>query len=217
MNDTIAAVIAYADEATSYAASAQKLAKNLRSDDLTKPPEAFSREVQQTADYVAMAQDAIDQANKQISAANPQMDELKKNADDARVIEALKKAEDSIAKAKITMTAASKDATAALGQFPPNPPIDSIAHQVSFVVTLSGNVTPNWTLVHFKGPGTGNTFAAAGRAFTHTLSIAMGSPSAEANVSPDQIRQLNNLHQEFSIPKFIHIAINCSGSAILIV
>jgi hypothetical protein len=144
-----------------------------------------------------MAQDAIDQANKQISAAKLEMDELKKNADDARVGVALKKAGDDIAKAQDTMTAANKDATTALGQFPPNPPIDSIAHQVSFVVTLSGSVTPNWTLVHFKGPGTGNTFAAAARAFTHTLSIAMGSPSAsEANVSPEQIRQLNNLHQD---------------------
>jgi hypothetical protein len=43
LNDTVAAVIAYADEATSYAASAQKLAKKLRSDDLTGPPEEFAQ------------------------------------------------------------------------------------------------------------------------------------------------------------------------------
>jgi hypothetical protein len=167
-------------------------------DDLTKPPDMFSREVQQTVDDAAKAADAINKATSQINAATIQMTELKKDADDARVPVALKKAEDDITKAKATMSAATKNATAALGQLPPNPPIDSIAHQVSFAVALSANATPNWTLVHFKGPGTANTFAAASRTFTHTLSIAMGSPSdsGAGKVSLDQIRQLEFLNQQ---------------------
>jgi hypothetical protein len=198
LNDTVATIAAYADEATSYAGSAQKLSKVLSKDDLTKSPQAFYGEVQQLADYAAMAQDAIDEANSAVASANAQITDLKKNADDARVNPAIKSAQDTIQNAKTTMTAASTAATAALGALPPNPPIDSISHQVSFIVSLSGNVTPSWTLVHFKGPGTGSTFAAASRSLTHTLNIAMGSPSdsGAGKVSLEQLRQLDYLHQE---------------------
>jgi hypothetical protein len=45
---------------------------------------------------------------------------------------------------------------------------------------------------------TSSNFAAASRAFTHTLNISMGSPSNSgmANVSAEQIRQLDYLHQD---------------------
>ena len=33
-----------------------------------------------------------------------------------------------------------------------DPPIESISHQVQFVVALTGDISPNWTLVRFKGP-----------------------------------------------------------------
>jgi len=196
---TLALVTSYADEAQSYSGSAQKLAKILKQDDLTKSPQQFYREVQGTADYTAMAQDAIDQANKQIKAVNALTEDLKKNADDARVPPALKKAQDDLKSAKAKMTAATATATSALAALPTNGPIDSIAHQVSFVVTWSGNATPSWTLVRFKGPGTSNNgLLSASRAFTHTLNISMGSPSDTGigKVSPEQLRQLNNLHQD---------------------
>jgi hypothetical protein len=200
LNTTLSLIKAYADEAQGYAASAERLGRTLRNDDLTKPPQEFYREVQGTADNIAMAQDAIDQANKQIKSANAQMDDLKKNyGDDQRVIDALKSAKDDLTNANAKTSAAAKAATAALGALPTNGPIDSIAHQVSFVVAVSGNVTPNWTLVRFKGPGTGNNgFASTSRSFTHTLNISMGSPSDSGigKVSLEQIRQLNNLHQD---------------------
>jgi hypothetical protein len=199
LNESVSLLLAYADEARSYAASAQQLGKSLKRDDITRSPQEFIGEVQKTADYISMTQDAVDQANKQIKSINTQTEDLKKNADDAQVSAALKNAQDGITKANSTMSAAKNVATTALGLLPTNGPIDSIAHQVSFVVTLSGNVTPNWSLVRFKGPGTGNNgLASASRSVTHTLNISMGSPSDSGlgKVSVEQVRQLNNLHQE---------------------
>jgi hypothetical protein len=201
LNDTVRSVEWYASEAASYASSAQRLANNLRNVDLTKPPQEFYREIQQSADYIAMTNDAVVQANKQIKLANEQVTELKKIEDtDSRIKPALTTAQQTIDKANEKMKTATKDANAAQTKFPSNPPIDSIAHQVSFVVTLAASITPSWTLVRFKGPGAGtsSTFAAASRAFTHTLNISMGSPSNSgmANVSAEQIRQLDYLHQD---------------------
>ena len=154
-----------------------------------------------------MTQDAIEKANSLISestkdqlSARDQIQELKKIEDtDSRIAPALKVAQEQIDDAKAAMSKAANGVTAALGALPPNGPIDSIAHQVSFVVTLSGNATPTWTLVRFKGPGTSNNGLLSGsRAFTHTLNISMGSPSDSGigQVSAEQIRQLNNLHQD---------------------
>jgi hypothetical protein len=57
-----------------------------------------------------------------------------------------------------------------------DPPIDSISHQIQFVVALSGSVSPNWTLVKFRGPTQSGSFAQASRVRTHTLAIVMASP-----------------------------------------
>ena len=73
---------------------------------------------------------------------------------------------------------------------PHDPPIDSLSHSVQFVVALSGNVTPNWTLVNFKGPGANGSLASGSYTTTHTLNISMGSPGA---LPAEQARQLNNL------------------------
>jgi hypothetical protein len=94
-----------------------------------------------------------------------------------------KKAGESIGKAK-------ESVDKVVGVLPRDPPIDSLSHSVKFVVAVSGNVSPNWALVHFRGPAPTNTplFSAA-HSRTHTLSIAMGSPSAPE----EQVRALNNL------------------------
>jgi hypothetical protein len=76
---------------------------------------------------------------------------------------------------------------------PQDSPIDSIGHQVQFIVVATGNATPNWTLVHFKGPGSSGNFASLTDTRTHTLNIAMGAPSGAVNASPEQERMLNNL------------------------
>jgi hypothetical protein len=104
-----------------------------------------------------------------------------------------------------TATLAGEDADAAkksveglLETLPHDPPVDSLSHSVQFVVAVSGNITPNWTLVHFKGPtASGSPLAAGGLTATHTLTIAMGSPAVAAGpppgAGPEQNRQLNNM------------------------
>jgi hypothetical protein len=77
----------------------------------------------------------------------------------------------------------------ALQPAPLDPPIDSISHQIIFIVTASTSITPSWTLVHFKGPvsGSGN-LAGISETDTHTLTISMG-PAG----SPDVTAQKNSL------------------------
>lgn len=60
-----------------------------------------------------------------------------------------------------------------------DPPIDTIAHQVQFVILWNASASPSWTLVHFKGPNpsSGSLFSAT-RTKTHTLNIVMGPPSS---------------------------------------
>ena len=61
----------------------------------------------------------------------------------------------------------------------PDAPIESISHQVQFVVVLSGNASPNWTLARFKGPAAGSgSLASVTRTETHTLTIILGEPGA---------------------------------------
>ena len=202
LNDIMHDVNWYADDAQRNAKSAQKLAAILRNDDLTKPPETFYREVQATADYIAKTQDAIDQTKKQIGLAEAQILVLKPDEDSADVKAAIDKARQGITDANKAITKAAQTVTAAQGALPTNGPIDPIAHQVSFTVTFSGNATPNWSLIRFKGPGTSNnSFLSASRAFIHTLNISMGSPSdgGLGKVSAEQIRQLNNLHQDSAL------------------
>jgi hypothetical protein len=65
---------------------------------------------------------------------------------------------------------------------PRDPPIDGLSHSVRFVVAVNGNLSPNWSLVHFRGGGS----LSASHTRTHTLSIAMGLPGEQARI-------LNNL------------------------
>ena len=57
-----------------------------------------------------------------------------------------------------------------------DPPIDSISHQVQFIVGLTGSVSPNFTLVRFRGPAQSGSLASAAWTRTHTLAIVMTSP-----------------------------------------
>ena len=63
-----------------------------------------------------------------------------------------------------------------------DPPMDSLLHSVSFVLSYGASASPNWTLLQWKGPSpTGaSTFAASGQR-THVLNIALGPTSAEQN------------------------------------
>lgn len=62
-----------------------------------------------------------------------------------------------------------------------DPPIDAISHQVQFIVALNASASPSWTLMRFKGPSPASGGLITGsHSNTHTLSIAMGSPSEAA-------------------------------------
>jgi hypothetical protein len=69
-----------------------------------------------------------------------------------------------------------------------DPPVEAISHQVSFTVSLSGGIGPNWTLARFKGPAPGagplptqtGSLLSASRARANNLSIILGSPSSAA-------------------------------------
>jgi hypothetical protein len=64
--------------------------------------------------------------------------------------------------------------------FRPNPPIDGLLHSVQFIVTYGGSVTPNWSLLLWKGPGLTIPGASLSGIRTNILSIALG-PTAEQN------------------------------------
>ncbi len=60
-----------------------------------------------------------------------------------------------------------------------DPPLDTISHQVQFVIVWNASASPSWTLLHFKGPSpsSGALFSAT-KTNTHTLNIAIGPPSS---------------------------------------
>jgi hypothetical protein len=70
-----------------------------------------------------------------------------------------------------------------------DPPLDAVGHQVQFLITYTGSISPSWTLVNFKGPSPamGTGFSAT-KTLTHTLNIAMGPPG-----SPDVANTLGAL------------------------
>ena len=201
INTTLDSAQTYADEAKAYGQSAKTLSAQLKKDDLTKSPADFASEVQRTADFVSQGQDAINQANNEISKANAQLSDLKKlpgALTDSRV---LKEEMDVAAKTtdiKKVGTDLDPVLKSAIANLPTSSPIDSIAHQVSFIVTWSLNGAPNWMLVHFHGPETGSTLLSVSRGFTHTLNIAMGSPSNNNlnQAGAEQIRQLDYLRTQ---------------------
>jgi hypothetical protein len=93
------------------------------------------------------------------------------------------------------LTKAKQTATNAWELLPRDTPIDSITHTSKFVVTLGANVTPNWSLVQFKGPGLNSPFAIATRGRTNTLDVVLGAPAIPGGkaLSDEQNRQLFNI------------------------
>jgi hypothetical protein len=57
-------------------------------------------------------------------------------------------------------------------------PIESISHQVEFLVVLTGSLSPSWTLVRFRGPAANGSLVSATKTRTHTLSIVIGDPGS---------------------------------------
>ena len=65
-----------------------------------------------------------------------------------------------------------------------DPPIDTMSHQVQFIIVWNANASPSWTLVNFKGPNpTSGSLFSATKTQTHTLNITIGPPSSQDSLS----------------------------------
>jgi len=76
----------------------------------------------------------------------------------------------------------------------PDPPIDSISHQVTFIVTYGANIAPNWSLAAFKGPGVNGNLASASGTRTHLLTMSIGPRTGNPKTNEEQARSIQNLN-----------------------
>jgi hypothetical protein len=74
----------------------------------------------------------------------------------------------------------------------PDPPIDSLGHAVQFVLAYGAGVTPNWTLLAWKGPGMNAPMIAASGTRTHLLQLALGPSTPSARSSGELNRIIQN-------------------------
>jgi hypothetical protein len=98
---------------------------------------------------------------------------------------------DKSAKDAEKLSAAAKKIEDRITGFTPNPPVDAMLHSVQFVLTYGASVTPNWTLLQWKGPGLTVPGAAASTVRTHILNIALG-PTSEQNRLIQNITIMNS-------------------------
>ncbi len=132
---------------------------------------------------------------KDANAAKDDADKIKREVTDA--IDAGKTVfpEDQVKQAEIDATdadnfasnaSAQKDGAAKieddLTHFKPNPPIDGLLHSVQFVLAYNASITPNWSLLLWKGPGLTLPGASLSGTRTHILNIALGSPTEQARL-----------------------------------
>jgi hypothetical protein len=94
-------------------------------------------------------------------------------------------AETNALKAQAEAKAAQSNAKLAAKQ--PDPPLDSVAHAVQFIVTKTASIAPSWTLVRWHGP-TGNLASVSGIT-THTLNIALGPTNEQSRVLSNLVIQ----------------------------
>jgi hypothetical protein len=60
-----------------------------------------------------------------------------------------------------------------------DPPLDTISHQIQFIIVWNASASPSWTLLHFKGPAPSGTLFSATKTKTHTLNVVIGPPSSQ--------------------------------------
>jgi hypothetical protein len=154
--------------------------------------EALARARQSGArDKIQATYDDAGLIQRSVVLAGPKRDEVKK------LVKELLKSEPDLAvkinelnteatEAGARLDEAKKEVDQIIKDLPRDPPIDSLSHSVKFVVAVSGSLSPNWVLVHFRGPTASGNLLSGSHTRTHTLSIAMGSPE-------EQARALNNL------------------------
>jgi hypothetical protein len=142
-------------------------------------------------------------------AAKRKIDELAEAAsDDAieaqRASEAASKdfqvAQENAVDADKSAEAAAKNAASAKILASPNPPIDSISHSLNFIVALGGSVSPNWVLLHWKGPANIGNLGSLSGIRTHTLSIALASTGASSNTEVSRVLNNESFRQSIQSP-----------------
>jgi len=196
--DPIQNLQADAGNAQDYASKAKKSAQNAKSaaakyrvDSQVAAPSVSRRDIQNSFDQAGIALGQANTASRLAKDADADFQGLTDTQKNDPKVKAYKNQADQAAK---SATSATAEANAAWKSLPKDPPLDSIAHQVQFIVLATANASPSWTLVHFKGPAASNTLASVNETQTDTLNIAMGEPAGTINAGPEQIRQLNNLH-----------------------
>jgi hypothetical protein len=178
--DALAPLRGAVEAAEYYANIADDAASNARRN-------ANREDIQATYDDAAKVYGALKAVDRQYQTATTEANKLK---DDSSLQTAVAALITDLGKSVTKAKAAKTTVDALIDGLPHDPPIDSLAHSVQFIVAISGNVTPSWTLVNFKGPGANGSLLAGSHTATHTLNIAMGSPAGLTN---EQTRQLNNL------------------------
>ena len=109
-------------------------------------------------------------------------------------------AQENAVDADVSAEAAAKNAASAKILASPNPPIDSISHSLNFVVAIGGSVSPNWMLLHWKGPANVGNLGALSGIRTHTLSIALASTGASSNTEVARVLNNDSFRQSIQSP-----------------
>jgi len=187
------------------AAEAERLANELKGlvADAKSKADAVEKKAQASAitpEAIQGAANAVQLALDKFAEVRQKIDYVKKLLDDRTLLdrpndEERKYVQNTIQAVEAILNQAQTDIAAVWEKIPSDPPLDSISHKVEFIVARSANVTPSWTLVHFKGPGITGNFAAIQRTDTHTLTIAFGAPGEQSRQLGNQL--INSLRDAF--------------------
>jgi hypothetical protein len=137
----------------------------------------IQQNVKEDADGAAAANEVVQRAAKIVDAQPPPSSVPQQLVDDTRkaVLDASNFEKDAEKQQENATAIQSK-----LTGFQPNPPIDALGHSIQFIVTYGGSITPNWSLLMWKGPGLTIPGAALSGVRTNILNIALG-PTSEQN------------------------------------
>lgn len=168
--------------------SQEALQNKIESIDARKPPE------DRAAEEARLRKEAADELDKQTKKLRSDAIRKRGSLAEGDIKTELERIRKDYKAATDRAARAQKVATSAWEVLPRDQPLDSIAHQIIFMVTADGNVSPNWTLVRFRGPTVSGTLFDAQRVRRHTLNIVMGQPqvSGGKELSDEQRRQLLN-------------------------
>ena len=134
--------------------SAEQAAGDAKKAALKKSVQKTYDAVDRTYSYVEAANSQLDLATQQAWKANSVNRDEPLKLDDKQVV-ALKQVPTDVTAATAILNKAKTLAASAWDLLPHDSPLDSITHTSKFIVTTAANVTPNWQLVRFRGPGSG--------------------------------------------------------------